>query len=554
MTKGHKAVPLKYIDKCKLSICKIKYKNGKGNNSGTGFFLRHKLNHYLITNYHIISEDVKTIEIEIWNENKTELYLNNKYIRYLKRPKDITIIKIKSNEIKDIQFLNCDLNYLNGYNQYINTDIFTIGYPGGIDIAVGSGTIKKIEEYKIYHDIPTEGGSSGSPIILFNILTVIGIHRGGIEVEEINIGTFIGEIFNELNKKDNEIICIYNKNEESISLLYNYFFNSFNMTMIQIIDYKKQIKQSKQAENINEMNLEMYVNNKKINFTYDYKSNELKKINVRYKFDKLLTSTYQMFSLCSSLESIDLSNIGLSNVTDMSEMFSGCYSLKSIDLTDIDLSNVTDMSKMFSECSSLKSISLTDIDLSKVTNMSEMFSGCSSLELIDLYNIDSRNVIDLSYLFSKCYSLKSINISSFNTSNVEKMNNMLDECRSLESIDLSSFDTRNVIDMSNLFNKCYSLKSIDLSLFDTRNVKFMNQMFCNCKSLKKIDLSSFNTINVTHMGGMFCFCNSLEFIDLSSFNFDNVIDKRDFTFSCIKLKKENIKLNNNQRKNVFLFD
>ena len=48
-------------------------------------------------------------------------------------------------------------------------------------------------------------GSSGSPIILFNTFTVIGIHKEADIDYKLNIGTFIGEVIKEINYKENNI-------------------------------------------------------------------------------------------------------------------------------------------------------------------------------------------------------------------------------------------------------------------------------------------------------------------------------------------------------------
>ena len=80
--------------------------------------------------------------------------------------------------------------------------------------------------------------------------------------------------------------------------------------------------------NINEKNIEIYINNKKIKFNYKYKSNERGEIKVKFIFNKLLTSTAYMFYGCSSLQSIDLSSFNTTNVKDMSSIFWGCSSLE----------------------------------------------------------------------------------------------------------------------------------------------------------------------------------------------------------------------------------
>ena len=135
---GQKPIPIKIINKVMKSICKIIIINNKKKNYGTGFFFYYtdKIK-YLITNYHIINENnTNNTEIEIWNHKKMKLTLNNRYIKYIPKPKDITIIEIQEtdNIYKDIEFLKFDYNSINhGYEIYINADIFTIEHPYGDD-------------------------------------------------------------------------------------------------------------------------------------------------------------------------------------------------------------------------------------------------------------------------------------------------------------------------------------------------------------------------------------------------------------------------------------
>jgi len=144
----------------------------------------------------------------------------------------------------------------------------------------------------------------------------------------------------------NEIICIYNKQKDEISLLHDYTYTSWND------EYKKYYIEGK--NNINSNNIEIYINNKKMKFNYKYKSNEKGEIKVKFIFNKLLTCTFCMFWKCSSLISIDLSLFNITKVNNMGYMFSQCSSLKSIDLFSFDASNVHNMIYMFGGCSSLK--------------------------------------------------------------------------------------------------------------------------------------------------------------------------------------------------------
>ena len=274
-----------------------------------------------------------------------------------------------------------------------------------------------------------------------------------------------------------EINCIYNVDKNEIKILNNHQNKGIN-------------------KEINEDNIEIFINDKKVNFSFIYKSDSKEEIKVKFKFNKL--------------------------INNMSYMFHKCFSLKSIDLFSFNTSNATNMSFMFSECSSLKILDLKSFNTSNVKDMSNLFSGCSSLEFI--------------------------NISSFQTSKVKNMESMFSGCSSLKSINLSSFNTKNVTNMSNMFLKCYSLKELDLSSFNTRKVTNMSSLFHNCSSLEKINLISFNTSNVEDMSYMFSCCSSLKSVDLSNFNIDRVSKNSCMFFNCTYLWKEIIKFNHRMNK------
>ena len=61
----------------------------------------------------------------------------------------------------------------------------------------------------------------------------------------------------------------------------------------------------------------------------------------------------------------------------MSYMFSGCSSLKELNISNFNTNNVTDMGSMFRGCSSLKELNLSDFNTNNVTYMGFMFQGCS---------------------------------------------------------------------------------------------------------------------------------------------------------------------------------
>ena len=65
----------------------------------------------------------------------------------------------------------------------------------------------------------TDRGSSGSPVILYESLNVIGIHKPGKKIGNNNVvGTFIGEIIQEIQKDQiNEIKNFHNNKNDIIN-------------------------------------------------------------------------------------------------------------------------------------------------------------------------------------------------------------------------------------------------------------------------------------------------------------------------------------------------
>ena len=192
-------IPYKILFKVMKAICKIRIKTEEGiakRIGGMGFFLSSSDSKiFLITCYHIVNPALEheRIEIEIYNKNLMILELNNRYIKYIDYPEDITIIEIKESDkiYKEIEYLNYDLNNLNdGYSIYKDAYIFTIEHPYGDTASCAIGKIIDIDnDYEFEHNIITDNGSSGCPILLLNnninLIKVIGIHKEVINAENI---------------------------------------------------------------------------------------------------------------------------------------------------------------------------------------------------------------------------------------------------------------------------------------------------------------------------------------------------------------------------------
>ena len=80
------------------------------------------------------------------------------------------------------------------------------------DITFTHGKICGLKGKKLDYKISSCYGSSGSPILNEN-KKIIGIHQGGYEKKNINTGTFIGPIIDDLNKESGAIIKMDRNNE-----------------------------------------------------------------------------------------------------------------------------------------------------------------------------------------------------------------------------------------------------------------------------------------------------------------------------------------------------
>ena len=217
-----------------------------------------------------------------------------------------------------------------------------------------------------------------------------------------------------------------------------------------------------------------------------------------------------LFYNFSGCETMDLSLVDTSGMTNAQGLFAKCGSLTSVSLAAWDTSSVTDMSFMFQDCSELTSLNLTDWNTSSVTNMEYLFDGCMCLSTLNVAGWDTSSVTAMEALFQNCYELTALDLSGWDTSAVTTMANMFySVCNELTELDLSAWDVSHVTAMEYMFAECYSLETLTLPAENGTALTTIKGMFKDCYYLTALDLSGFTVSQETIADELFYAANSL---------------------------------------------
>ena len=577
-------------DKVIKSICKIMIDNAQ---KGFGFFCHiqnrkrarqnEDLIYMLITNESTLSlEYIKSkpnINL-LLNEDKLnkQIALNDSRVYYTNESMNLTFIEINPDldEIDKNYFFGLDDNiYEKDLNSiYKNKNIYIIERPHFQSDYIYISSIDEIDDKFLVFKAQTGFKCFCTPIFNLDNNKIIGINFDDNNSYDhvINKSLCFKSIINDFHNRNEIIISTkltyQSKKRKNVAYLISEEFNNAN-------------NKNSQIQKIDESNIEIYINNQKVEYSKYFKPEYDKLYIIKIKFNtNILVNCYKMFYQCKFITKIDLSSFHSEKVTNMSYMFSDCLNLTNINLSHLNAEKVLDMSYMFYNCNNLKNINLSSVKTNLLTNMQSMFVLCINLKEINFSNFITQNVTNMDNLFKECHSLKTLDLSSLdfskvisiksifesclnlssiklntnlNTSNLINMEKMFYDCQNLENIDdiFNLFNTSKVTNMSHTFYGCFNLKKLNLCFdnLDTSNVVDMSKMFFKCKNLYKIDLNEkFKTKNVKNMNQMFAYCTNLIKLDLGVFNIENVENMAEMFYFCTNLQQ--INLRNSSIKNV----
>ena len=308
----------------------------------------------------------------------------------------------------------------------------------------------------------------------------------------------------------------------------------------------------------------------------------LKKVSNLVNLDKVPAGDIScILQDCSRLEKIDLSDLNVSSITEVSTM-----SMRNVPITvdwcydgtnytdwnfaenDLGFSGVFPWNATYIEYT-INPYSSTDVISAKTyndytdryfprfyytnTSGTSIYYGSTSTKVIREITLKNGEVTsDVSCLakdvekikitYSKYYIPKFIcqtrqdseysrvkEILYLDLSNLTTMSDMFNGCRLLENVDGFVGNVEQVTSLYQTFCECSSLTELDLSDWDVSNVTNFNYTFHSCINLTTLNISGWDVSNATMLNGMFNYCRSLTELDLSSWivntlNINGILD------------------------------
>jgi hypothetical protein len=189
-----------------------------------------------------------------------------------------------------------------------------------------------------------------------------------------------------------------------------------------------------------------------------FMGSDINSIELQNDYNYEISDYSNMFQNCKKLTSADLSKFNFFNAQKLNNIFSGCYNLQYISLpknTSLNNFENCDFSEMFSNCTSLISIDLSDISFNRLNNLNNTFSNCLNIESITL-----KGKVEMNLDFGE----SSVASTALNG---EEYYTDITEITDIEENIIKIFPVVNKIRRLNLFDLEMNVNEIDLNDLNT---------------------------------------------------------------------------------------
>lgn len=163
---------------------------------------------------------------------------------------------------------------------------------------------------------------------------------------------------------------------------------------------------------------------------------------------------------CTSLTSVDLSNVTGIGDSVLQYAFAGCSGLTSTGLNNVMFIRESSLRNAFQGCTSLTSTGLENVTRIDDSGLRSAFQGCTSLISTGLENVTYINGAGLQYAFQDCTSLTSIGLNNLQNMGGGALQYAFYGCTSLTSAELNNVTYIPDRGLQYAFRGCTSLKSL----------------------------------------------------------------------------------------------
>lgn len=432
--------------------------------------------------------------------------------------------------------------------EYGDSCTFGIETSNPVDIIVGTLSVTEFTNIKENKSV-TATPATLKPADLSNFVILRYPYPGNdYTTDDNNIGkkpTHGNYIFYKTIDKLREEDFNYAENAKNIVSANGAFKNAYNLTKFPVIKLKDNIRDISYifagCDKLTSDELNRNLSTWKLSGDLDISDAfrncpSLERIDMNAFRNCNITKLSTLFSSDTKLKNItNIGNMNVSKSDGISYVFSNCSALTQLDLSNWDTSNIQYMIGTFSGCTNLTEINCSGWNTSKVYNMQAAFYNCKSLQTLPVRDWDTRSVMYMDNAFAYCESLTNLDVSKWDTSKVVELTNVFYHCSSLTTLDVSKWKTTNVLRAENLFAVCEKLTSLDVSKWDTSNITTANAMFSACRALTSLDVSKWNTIKMKNTASMFASCTKLTSLDVSKWNTSSIGDMNSMFNTCSSL-------------------